>query len=76
MASESSVQFGIHIPADEYLKYYKGTARAVHAQTIDGRSVQFPANVLQPFVTRDGITGQFVMYFDQDNKFLRIEKVR
>ena len=76
MESEYSMQFGIHIPADEYLKYYRGTARAVYARSNDGRSIQFPANVLQPFVTTEGITGQFVIYFNQNNKFLRIEKVR
>ena len=71
----SIIQVDIYISADEYVRTYAGTARDVVTQASDGRTVRFPANILRPFVTREGIRGRFHIYFTRDNKFERIEKV-
>ena len=65
----------LHIPADEYLKHYQGTARSVYTHTWEGRSVRFPANILQPFVTRQGISGTFKIVFDDNNRFLKVVRL-
>ena len=65
----------IQISADEYLKSYAGVARDVLTQSRDGRSVRFPATILRPFVTRNGIIGSFVIVFDQNKKFKDIKKL-
>ena len=64
----------IYIPADEYLRYYQGTVRDVVANARDGRSVKFPANILKPFVTHEGIKGSFIIEYDVDNKFKEIRR--
>ncbi len=69
------VRFAIRISAEDYLFYYKGQARQVIVNADDGRRVQFPASCLQPFVTRDGIKGVFVLRFDTNNKLIGLEKI-
>jgi len=73
--NSNRVRFALNISQDELLSYYEGTARAVMVKASDGRNIQFPANVLQQFVTRDGIQGVFEMEFDKDNKFVNIRRV-
>lgn len=73
--SESTVFVAIKISADEYLKSYAGTARSVLATSEDGRRIRFPANILRPFVTREGIDGRFAIFFDDSRRFTRIEKL-
>lgn len=67
------VEVAISIQADELLKLYRTPGAVVHARTVDGRRVQFPAQSLRPWVTRDGIRGKFRIYFDPDNRLSRIE---
>lgn len=55
--------------------YYQGMARQVVVKAFDGRTLQFPANVLRPFVTHSGVSGLFVICVDQHNKLVGIEKI-
>ena len=61
-------EFHLSISAESYLDYYRGAARQVFARCPDGLSVQFPAGLLQPFVTPAGIHGDFVLTCGDDNK--------
>lgn len=54
-------EFHLAIPSETYLDYYRGSARNVIARCPDGLSIQFPAGLLQPFVTATGIHGDFVL---------------
>ena len=64
----------INISADDFLSYYRGQARHVIAECDDGRTVQFPASALQPFVTKDGVHGHFVLIFDSNNKLAGVKR--
>src|SRR3569833_3268126 len=44
-------------------------------ETLDGRTLQFPAQVLQRFVTHAGIHGLFEIEFDEQYKFVDIRRV-
>jgi hypothetical protein len=70
-----SVIVNLHIPPDEYQRLYAGAARDVHAHSIDGRSIRFPANILRPFVTHSGVSGTFAIYFSNENRFVKIERI-
>ncbi len=61
-------EFGLSISARDYLPYYRGEVRNVLARCLDGRTVQFPATLLMPFVTARGIHGNFVLTCDEDGK--------
>ncbi|MFK8015245.1 MAG: DUF2835 domain-containing protein [Gammaproteobacteria bacterium] len=63
----------LDIDADEFLRVYQGNARDVVARADDGRSLRFPAAILRPFVTRDGISGRFRIQFDGDGRFVDIQ---
>lgn len=63
------------IPADEYVVLYQGVVKDVVAKARDGRVIRFPANILQRFVTRDGVYGSFAIYFDSKNKFSGIDRL-
>ena len=72
----NKVRFALSIPPDVLLSYYDGTARFVAVKSLDGRSIQFPANVLRQFVTSDGVQGLFEMEFDENNKYVGMQRVR
>ncbi len=67
-------RFAITIPASEYLRYYQGSARQVLVHDTQGRRVQFPASALQKFVTREGISGHFVLVTDENHKLVEIRR--
>ena len=70
-----NITVDLAISADEFLRYYNGSAKLVSAIATDGRRVQFPANVLQRVVSRDGVYGRFQIEFSRDGKFLNIERL-
>jgi len=65
----------ISINKDEWLKIYRGQTNLVNAISRDGRSIQFPANILSKFTTHSGVQGSFVINFSQDGKFQSIVKL-
>jgi len=67
-------EFQLRISAGRYLDYYRGTVRLVLAECSNGQKVQFPAALLQRFVTQDGICGNFVLICDDLHKHSRIER--
>ena len=70
-----TLRIDLKIRAEDYLAWYEGTARQVVALSQEGLTVQFPANVLQRYVSADGVQGTFLLTFDDSNKFVRIEKL-
>jgi len=66
------IQISLHISAEEYLKLYQGVAQNVSAIASDGRRVQFPAKILQKYVTNAGVKGRFVIEFDRAGKFVNV----
>jgi len=65
----------ISINKEEWLKIYRGECHLVHAKSRDGRSIQFPANILSKYTTHNGIQGSFVINFDDAGKFQSIVKL-
>lgn len=66
----------LKIEADAYQKMYRGDAQNVVALDIEGRTIQFPAASLRPFVTREGIEGVFVIQVDETNRLIDIQRRR
>lgn len=70
----NNFEFNLNLSAQEYLKYYRGSVNKVVAKCSDGRTVQFPAGLLTPFVTAGGIRGAFVLTCDADGKGAKLFK--
>ena len=67
-------EFHLSISADQYLAYYRGTAKQVIASCPDGLTIQFPAVLLKPFVTIEGLRGAFVLSCGDDNKGAELKR--
>lgn len=70
-----SVVISLAISAEEFQRLYEGSAKTVLAQSMDGRSIRFPANILRPFVLHTGVRGRFQIDFDEDNRFSSIKRL-
>ena len=68
-------RFQMNLSAEEFLLYYRGTAKAVIVQAEDGRTIQLPASSLRPFVTASGITGRFELTLDASNKLIDLRRL-
>jgi Protein of unknown function (DUF2835) len=67
-------EFHLRISAEQYLDYYRGAARHVIARSVTGQNVQFPASLLQRFVTPEGIEGDFVLSCDDHHKCVDLQR--
>lgn len=70
-----SVRFFVSLSSEAFLEYYRGPGRTVLVQTADGQRLQFPAGILQRFVTHEGVHGHFVVRYDQSNRLIDITRV-
>lgn len=57
------------------LAHYEGRVGVVHTRSLDGRSVQFPAEALRRVVTRDGVHGVFRLYVSPEGRFEGIRRL-
>ena len=68
--------FKLAISAEAYLSVYKGHARTISTMAFDGRRVEFSADRMKEFLTREGVNGVFEMEITAKKKFLSIKRLR
>ena len=68
-------EFQLHLSAERCLGYYRGAVRQIVVRCSTGQNVQFPASLLQKFMSPEGIHGRFVLSCDERNKCLGLERV-
>ncbi len=66
--------FQLHISAEQYLDYYRGTVKTVVARASNGQTVQFPASLLQRFISPEGVHGRFTLTCDENHKCIALER--
>lgn len=71
----NGITFYLNLSYDKFLHVYKGHAKHVVTKANDGRTLQFPAEILKPYLTPSGIQGKFIIYFNDQNKFQSLEKI-
>jgi len=71
----NEIRFRLNIPAREYEAYYTGEARNVVVTMQNGRRLQFPAANLRSFFQHDGVKGEFVLRFDENNKLVELVRL-
>ena len=69
-----TVTVRLNISSERFQAYYQGVVENVVAITNDGRTVQFPARVLRPFLSYQGVQGTFEITFDAKLKFQAIQR--
>jgi len=70
------IRFRLNLSNERYLSFYQGRASRVSVIAQDGRRIEFPASALRPFVTHQGVQGEFQLVVDEHNRLLRLEKIR
>ncbi len=70
-----SLLVDLALSAERLKLLYRGDVQDVVATSRDGRVVRFPANILRPFVDRDGVYGTFRIHYDAGHRLERIERV-
>lgn len=72
----NSVIVRLNIDYQSCLLYYSGRADWVSCKSIDGRSVKFPARILQLIVGEKGVQGLYRLRFKQDGSFFDISRIK
>ena len=67
--------FAMRLSAEKYLSYYQGSAKNVIVKAEDGRTLKFPANRLQEFVTKDGVEGRLEIVLDDENRIVSMRRL-
>ena len=70
------IAISLHLTSQQVEEYYRGKARHVVAEAADGRIVQLPISVLHPFISNEGIIGDFVVTTDDRHKFVSINRLK
>jgi hypothetical protein len=71
-----TVTVRLEISSERFQAYYQGVVEYVVARSTDGRTIQFPARVLRPFISYQGIQGTFEITFDASMKFQSIRRAK
>jgi hypothetical protein len=69
------IQVKLAISAERFQVYYSGRVRHVIAKAADGRRVQFPAKLLQQFLSHNGVHGTFVISYGEDGRQQSIRRL-
>ncbi|MEM1229877.1 MAG: DUF2835 family protein [Pseudomonadota bacterium] len=62
----------LQIDAHEWLRFYGGSARVVHARARCGTRLAFPAAWLRGAVRHDGVSGSFLLETDDRHRLRRL----
>ena len=66
------ISLSLQLTSRQVEEYYRGRARHMVAEAADGRIIQLPIKVLHPFISKQGIQGDFLVTTDDENRFVKI----
>lgn len=69
-------RFSLSIDRDTLLSVYQGTFKRIRVRTDGGMVVDLDAGHLKEFTSEDGIHGIFELLTTQENKFVKIVKLK
>ena len=67
--------FSINLEYDEARVFYTGAKNRVQVTANDGKTINLPWSLLQPFFTPSGVQGQFVIQYTDEGKMLKIDRL-
>jgi hypothetical protein len=74
MAIRQSI-FSIDLEYDEAHVFYTGAKNRVLVIANDGKKINLPWSMLQPFFAPSGVQGQFVIRYTDEGKMLELKKL-
>lgn len=67
--------FIIDLEYEEARVFYTGAKNRVQVTDSDGKKINLPWSMLQPFLTLSGIQGRFIIQYTDEGKMLKIERL-
>lgn len=67
--------FSVGISADKLKAYYRGEVQNAVITSHEGLRLQLPIDAFRPYITNNGIHGIFMVYVDDNNKLIQIDKI-
>ena len=74
MAVRQSI-FSIDLEYDEVRVFYTGAKNRVQVTATDGKKINLPWSMLQPFFTSSGVKGWFVIQYTDEGKMLELSRL-
>lgn len=74
MAVSQSI-FSIDLEYDEARVFYTGAKTRVQVTANDGKKINLPWSMLQPFFTPSGVQGQFIIRYTDEGKMLELNRL-
>ena len=68
-------RFQLQLSTEQCQQYYCGEVSQVQVVDDHNRRIQFPAAMLRKHVSHDGVHGEFILKYDQDNRLVSLERV-
>ncbi|TVL04126.1 hypothetical protein AYI82_18980 [Shewanella algae] len=67
--------FRLNLSYQDFLPYYQGIAENVEVREKGGKILWINGRRLRPFLTADGIHGEFHLRLDRDGKFISLKQL-
>ena len=66
--------FSISLSYDEAKVFYTGSKTRIQVTAFDGKTINLPRSVLQPYFSGSGVQGRFAITYDSAGKLVSIER--
>ncbi|KKN04329.1 hypothetical protein LCGC14_1098540 [marine sediment metagenome] len=70
-----TLRFSMALSREQALRYYSGSVRTVIVTAETGQRLSFPAEHIRPFIELNGVHGHFSIRFDDNNRFVGIQRL-
>lgn len=74
-APHTELRFRLNLSSAEFMAYYQGLAASIQTLSLDGRRVRFPASILRPHLSHDGVHGLFALRVDAHHRVVDLRRL-
>ena len=72
--TQRTSRFSLSLSYDEAKVFYTGSKNRVQITALDGKTINLPWSVLQPFFSSSGVQGHFCITYDVDGKLVSLAR--
>ena len=72
--TQRTSRFSLSLSYDEAKVFYTGSKNRVQITALDGKTINLPWSVLQPFFSSSGVQGHFAITYDGDGKLVSLAR--
>lgn len=72
--TQRTSRFSLSLSYDEAKVFYTGSKNRVQITALDGKTINLPWSVLQPFFSSSGVQGHFAITYDVDGKLVSLAR--